>query len=85
MALFFDPPPLGPSGEPVSLGSRQFPPVTLGDTTEWLLPLKAQSIYFLVERPVTRLGKQEWRGGYQRLFGPFNSANLPAALAMDSP
>jgi len=74
---------VGPSGEPVSLGSRQFPPVALGSEMEWLLPLKAQSLYFLVERPVGPALEPEWRGGYQRLFGPFTSSNLPAELTMD--
>jgi hypothetical protein len=50
---------------------------------EWLLPLKAQSLYFLVERPVGPALEPEWRGGYQRLFGPFSSADLPTELTMD--
>jgi len=83
VALCFGLPPVGPSGEPVSLGSRQFPPVTLGSEVEWLLPLEAQSIYFLVERPVGSAPKWEWRGGHQRLFGPFNSTNVPTELFMD--
>ena len=83
VALCFGLPPVGPSGEPVSLGSRQFPPVTLGSEVEWLLPLKVQSIYFLVERPVGHGIRREWRGGHQKLFGPFNSTNLPTELFMD--
>ena len=83
VALCFGLPPVGPSGEPVSLGSRQFPPVTLGSEVEWLLPLQAQSVYFLVERPVGSAPRWEWRGGYQKLFGPFNSTNLPTELFMD--
>ena len=83
VALCFGPPPVGPSGEPVSLGSRQFPPVALGSEVEWLLPLDALSIYFLVERPVGSAPRLEWRGGHQRLFGPFNSADLPTELFMD--
>ena len=83
VALCFGLPPVGPSGEPVSLGSRQFPPVALGSEVEWLLPLKVQSIYFLVERPVGSGPRREWRGGHQRLFGPFNSTNLPTELFMD--
>jgi len=83
VAMFFGLPHVGPSGEPVSLGSRQFPPVALGSEMEWLLPLKAQSLYFLVERPVGPVLKPEWRGGYQRLFGPFSSADLPTELIMD--
>ena len=83
VALCFGPPPVGPRGEPLSLGSRQFPPVVLGSEVEWLLPLKAQSIYFLVERPVGSAPRWEWRGGHQRLFGPFNSTNLPTELFMD--
>ena len=83
VALCFGLPPVGPSGEPVSLGSRQFPPVALGSEVEWLLPLKVQSIYFLVERPVGSGPRREWRGGHQKLFGPFNSTNLPTELFMD--
>ena len=83
VAMFFGLPHVGPRGEPVSLGSRQFPPVALGSEMEWLLPLKAQSLYFLVERPVGPPHKPEWRGGYQRLFGPFSSADLPTELTMD--
>ncbi|RLA43450.1 MAG: hypothetical protein DRR42_21740 [Gammaproteobacteria bacterium] len=83
VAMFFGLPHVGPSGEPVSLGSRQFPPVALGSEMEWLLPLKAQSLYFLVERPVGPALEPEWRGGYQRLFGPFTSSNLPTELTMD--
>lgn len=83
VAMFFGLPHVGPGGEPVSLGSRQFPPVSLGSEMEWLLPLKAQSLYFLVERPVGPAHNPQWRGGYQRLFGPFTSATLPAELTMD--
>lgn len=83
VAMFFGLPHVGPRGEPVSLGSRQFPPVALGSEMEWLLPLKAQSLYFLVERPVGPALEPEWRGGYQRLFGPFSSADLPTELTMD--
>ncbi len=83
VALCFGLPPVGPSGESVSLGSRQFPAVALGSEVEWLLPLKVQSIYFLVERPVGSGPRREWRGGHQRLFGPFNSTNLPTELFMD--
>ena len=50
---------------------------------DWLLPRKAQPIYFLVERPVGSDGEGEWRSGRQRLFGPFTSADLPAELIMD--
>jgi len=83
VAMFSGLPHVGPRGEPVSLGSRQFPPVALGSEIEWLLPLKVESLYFLVERPVGPASKPEWRGGYQRLFGPFTSDNLPTELTMD--
>ena len=83
VAMFFGPPPVGPRGEPVSLGSRQFPPVTLGSQVEWSLSHDAHSIYFLVERP-SGLGRgTKWRSGNQRLFGPFTSAEIPAELIMD--
>jgi len=50
---------------------------------EWLLPPNAQSLYFLVERPVGSAHEPEWRGGYQQLFGPFSSAALPTELMMN--
>jgi len=83
VAMFFGLPPVGPFGEPVALGSRQFPPVVLGSEVEWLLPLEAESLYFLVERPVGSTLGGNWRSGYQRLFGPFTSDNLPTELTMD--
>ncbi len=83
MAMWFGPPPVGPVGEPVSLGSRQFPPFVLGSEIEWLLPNGGQSIYFLVERPTGPGRGTKWRSGHQRLFGPFNAAELPTELIMD--
>ncbi len=83
VAMCFGPPPVGPGGEPVALGSRQFPPVALGSEVDWLLPHEAQSIYFLVERPVGSGRGGKWRSGHQRLFGPFTSAKLPTELIMD--
>ena len=76
-------PPRGPFGESVSLGSRQFPPVTLPCELEWLLPQDAESIYFLVERPEGSGRGIHWRSGSQRLFGPFTSTGFPSELAMD--
>lgn len=76
-------PPVGPRGEPVSLGSRQFPPVALGSETAWLIPNDAHSIYFVVERPSGFDGEAQWLGGHQRQFGPFTAARLPAELSMD--
>ena len=83
VAMFFGRPQVGPGGEPVSLGSRQFPPIALGSEMEWLLPLEVPSLYFLVERPVGPAHQPEWRGGHQRLFGPFDSTDLPDELTMD--
>jgi hypothetical protein len=83
VAMWFGLPPRGPGGERVALGSRQFPPVTLGSEVEWLLSHDAHSIYFLVERPIGPARGTEWRSGHQRLFGPFTSADIPAELAMD--
>ena len=83
LAMCFGPPPVGPGGEPIALGSRQFPPVALGSEVEWLLPHEAKSIYFLVERPIGSVRGGEWRSGHQRLFGPFTSATLPTELIMD--
>lgn len=83
VALCFGLPPVGPQGERVALGSRQFPPVALGNAVDWLLPPDATSIHFLVERPLEAGDGAAWRSGRQRLFGPFTAATLPTALAMD--
>ncbi len=83
VGMWFDPPPVGPRGEPVSLGSAQFPPVSLETEVEWLIPREEQSIYFLVERPVGSGRGREWRSGHQRLFGPFTFENLPTVLVVD--
>lgn len=83
VGMFSGPPPVGPQGEPVSLGSRQFPPVALGSDVEWLVPHNAQGVHFLVERPVGSGRGTEWRSGPQRLFGPFTSAELPTELVIE--
>jgi hypothetical protein len=83
VAMWFGPPHVGPRGEPVSLGSRQFPPVAPGSEVEWLLSHEAHSIYFLVERPSGPGRGRAWRSGHQQLFGPFTSAEIPAELIMD--
>ena len=83
VAMWFGPPPVGPGGGRVELGSRQFPTVTLGSEVEWLLSHEAHSVYFLVERPSGSGRGTEWRSGHQRLFGPFTSAEIPAELIMD--
>ena len=83
VALFFGLPPIGPGGLRVSLGSRQFPAVSLGSEVEWLLSHEAQSMYFLVERPDGSGRGTNWRSGHQRLFGPFAVGELPAELVMD--
>ena len=83
LALCFGPPPVGPRGESIALGSRQFPPVSLGSEVEWLLPHDAQAVHFLVERPAGSGRGSEWRSGRQQLFGPFDSTSLPTELVMD--
>ncbi len=83
VAMCFGLPPVGPQGEPISLGSRQFPSVKLGSEVEWLVPYEAESIHFLVEWPIITGQGVEWRGGEQRLFGPFTTAKLPSELVMD--
>ena len=83
VGMWFHPPPSGPQGEPVSLGSRQFPPVALGSEMAWLVPNEAHSIYFLVERPSGPGRGTNWRSGHQKLFGPFGSARWPAELLVD--
>lgn len=80
VAMFSGPPPVGPFGEPVSLGSGQFPPVALDSEMEWLVPQAARDVYFLVERPAGSGRGLEWRSGQQNLFGPFTSADLPTEL-----
>lgn len=82
VAMWSGLPPTGPYGEPVSLGSRQFPPVELGSEMEWLVPVGADSIYFLVERPDGPGRGKLWRSGQQRLIGPFIPTDLPAELIM---
>ena len=83
IGMWFGPPPVGPQGEPVSLGSRQFPPVVLGSELEWLLPHEARDVHFLVERPDGPGRGTDWRSGRQRLFGPFTAAEFPAELVLD--
>lgn len=82
VALCFGPPPVGPYGERVELGSRQFPPAPLGSDVEWLLPSPpdARAIHFLVERPDPA---GTWRGGPQQAFGPYDPGALPAELAVE--
>ncbi|MEM8929678.1 MAG: serine hydrolase [Acidobacteriota bacterium] len=82
MALCFGPPPVGPNGGRVALGSRQFPPIPLGSEVDWLLPRGARDVHFLAERPAPS-NDGSWRTGYQRLFGPFTVENLPTELRMD--
>ena len=76
-------PPVGPQGESVSLGSRQFPNIPLGSEIEWLVPNGAREVYFLVERPHPETLPGEWRSGHQRLFGPYSTKTLPFELVMD--
>lgn len=83
VAMFSGPPPVGPFGERVSLGSRQFPPITLDSEMEWLVPQTAQGVYFLAERPAGSGRGLEWRSGQQSLFGPFTSAELPTELMVE--
>ncbi len=83
VGMFFGPPPVGPQGEPVSLGSRQFPPIELGSEMEWLVPIAGRDLYFLVERPLGFGSGTEWRSGVQRLFGPFAVTGLPNELVVD--
>ena len=83
VAMWFGPPPVGPYGGAVSLGSRQFPTIPLGIEVEWLLPNEGQSIYFLVEQPSGSGGGTKWVSGQQQLFGPFTSAEAPALLTID--
>ncbi|MCA8962427.1 MAG: hypothetical protein KDC38_18005 [Planctomycetes bacterium] len=83
IALCFGPPPTGPQGENVSLGSRQFPEVALGISVDWLLPHGAKGIHFLVERPADAERGNKWRTGRQQLFGPFALEEIPSELRVD--
>jgi hypothetical protein len=83
VAMFSGPPPVGPYGEPVSLGSGQFPPITMGSEMEWLVPQEVQGVYFLAERPAGPGRGLDWRSGQQSLFGPFTSVELPTELIVE--
>ena len=83
VAMWFGLPPVGHNGGRVSLGSKQFPSMVLGNELDWLVPLEIESIYFLVERPSESGQGNGWWSGRQRLFGPFSSTDLPSELLMD--
>ncbi len=83
VALCFGLPPVGPQGQRVSLGSRQFPAIPLGSEIEWLLPRESEPVYFLIERPADAGRGRDWRTGAQQLFGPFPRSELPVELLMD--
>lgn len=83
VAMWSGPPPVGPRGGRVELGSRQFPSSAVGEEQEWLVPVEAQGIHFLVELPADSRRGVEWRSGSQQLFGPFTSAELPTELLLD--
>ena len=83
VAMWSEPPARGPFGGTVSLGSMQFPSIVMGEAQEWLLPLEAPSVYFLVERPAEGSQGPEWRSGRQQLFGPFTLSTLPTDLVME--
>jgi hypothetical protein len=78
VAMWSGPPPPG-----VALGSRQFPPVAVGSAREWLVPVDAEGIHFLVERPRDPDPAAPWWEGAQQRFGPFDSRSLPEALILD--
>ncbi len=82
VGMWSGPPPVGPRGEPVSLGSRQFPEILVGTELEWLLPHDARDVYFLVERPDGPSRGTAWRSGEQQLFGPFRAADFPTELVL---
>lgn len=82
VAMWFGLPPVGPGGESVSLGSKQFPTGAIDQVQEWLVPLEGDSWYFLVERPAKPKQPGYWQSGYQKLFGPFTSSELPTELKL---
>ena len=74
------------SGRPpdgVALGSRQFPPIAVGSEMEWLVPLDAEDVHFLVEQAADAGRGLDWRTGPQQLFGPFDADRLPAELVLE--
>ncbi len=82
--ICFGPPPTGPQGEMVALGSKQFPPFPLDSEVEWLLPVETTSpIYVLVERPAPGNPDGAWWTGLQKVFGPFAADEVPIELVMD--
>lgn len=83
IGLWIGPPPTGPQGEPVSLGSAQFPAIPLGSEVDWLIPPETHSIYFLVERPADSRRGRDWRSGRQQLYGPFTTAQFPRELIVN--
>jgi len=83
IGLWIGPPPTGPQGEPVSLGSAQFPEIPLGSEVDWLLPPQTHSIHLLVERPADSRRGRDWRSGRQQLFGPFTTAQFPGELIVN--
>ena len=68
------------AGSLPSLGSRQFPEIEAGKEMNWLLPSEFDTAYFLVEEAANERRGREWRGGKQKLFGPFRSSELPTEL-----
>lgn len=75
--------PRGPMGSLPSLGSAQFPDRVLPSDTEWLLPVKAPSVTFLVERPADHQRGRNWKSGAQQVFGPFALDELPEVLEIE--
>lgn len=73
-------PPVGPQGGTVGLGSRQFPPIAVGEEITWILPPDAVDVHVLVEHPNP---DGVWFGGRQEIFGPYRAEDLPHALVLE--
>lgn len=67
----------------VSMASRQFPELRIGDTMEWLVPEEAEAIYFMSERPADEGRGLEWRSGKKTLIGPFRVDALPEEIVVE--
>lgn len=83
IGMWNQPPPTGPFGGSVSLGSAQFPEWMLGAERAWLVPRGAETLHFLTELPADQGRGLEWRSGKQQLFGPFPWNAVPAELRLD--
>lgn len=81
--MWFAAPATDFAGNLPSLGSRQFPEIAAGVEMNWLIPSQFEIVYLLVEEPADERRGREWRGGKQKLFGPYRPLELPHELTME--